>query len=31
MTLNGQVMQVLIVAFVAAKGLIFPDADVDAP
>jgi len=34
MTLNGQVLQVLqvlIVAFVAAKGLIFPDADVDAP
>jgi hypothetical protein len=28
MTLNGQV---LIVAFVAAKGSIFPDADLDAP
>jgi hypothetical protein len=28
MALNGQV---LIVAFVAAKGGIFPDADVDAP
>jgi hypothetical protein len=28
MTVNGHV---LIVAFVAAKGSIFPDADVDAP
>ena len=28
MTLNGQM---LVVAFVAAKGSIFPDKDVDAP